>query len=82
MRRYIENLTADRQEVSNWRRQITATEENTPLGASGKLPVEWLGVGAAHHKNAVSAIWAMRDLMMKDALSVSRTLEFGQVSDD
>ena len=77
--RYIENLQPDRTDISNWRKQLTATEENTPLQPSGKLPVEWLGAGAAHHQNAVSALWALRDLMLKDTLSISRTLDYNEV---
>ncbi len=44
-----------------------------------KLPTQWLANGSGHHDNTVSALWALRDLMTKDALMVSRTLEFSQL---
>ena len=83
--RYIETMQSGHTEVSNWRRQLTASEQNTPLPAHGaaataKLPLEWLGEqSAAHHGSTLSAIWALRDLMMKDALSLSRTIDYGEV---
>ena len=79
--RYIEGLHPDRPEISNWRHQLRAKEENTPLPAGAKLPVDWLGDGVGPHGNAVSALWAMRDLMMQDSLSLARTLEYHEVCD-
>ena len=81
--RYIETMQSGRSEVSNWRRQLTASQANTapPPPQALKLPLEWLGQSAAHHESTLSAIWALRDLMMKDALSVSRTVEYSEVSE-
>lgn len=77
--KYIENLKPERQDVSNWRKQLSATEENTPLNGNGKLPIHWLGNGVGPHENAASALWALRDLMLKDTLVISRTLEPNEI---
>ena len=58
---------------------MTASPENTPTDRSQKLPVSWLGQGVGHHDSAANALWALRDLMMKDTLTISRTLEFSQL---
>jgi len=77
--RYIEGLTPESRGISDWEKTLTATPENTPLSNNGKLPIQWLANGVGHHDNAVSALWALRDLMLKDTLTVSRTLEFSQL---
>ena len=77
--RYIESLTPENQTVGDWQKSMTATRENTPLPPQGKLPVHWLKEGSGHHENAANALWALRDLMMKDAVTVSRTLDFSQL---
>ena len=77
--RYIEGLGKDDNSVGNWERSLTATPENTPLDKHAKLPVSWLGQGVGHHDNTVQALWALRDLMLKDTVSISRTLEFTQL---
>ncbi|KAK2168324.1 hypothetical protein LSH36_18g10050 [Paralvinella palmiformis] len=77
--RYIENLNPDSHTVGNWDRSLYATQENTPLPNNCKLPVHWLANGVGHHENAANALWALRDLMMKDAVTISRTLEFSQL---
>ena len=78
-RRYIEGLTPENRGISDWEKTLTATPENTLLSNNGKLPIHWLANGVGHHDNAVSALWALRDLMLKDTLMVSRTLEFSQL---
>ena len=77
--RYIENLRADRQDVSNWRHQLTVSEESAAPAQPSKLPVHWLGGGAEHHESTVSALWALRDLMLKDTLSIARTLDYNEL---
>lgn len=77
--KYIENLKPERQEVSNWRKQLTATQDNTPGNPNAKLPVHWLGNGASHHDNSTSALWALRDLMIRDTLTLSRSLEYSEL---
>ena len=77
--RYIEGLTKENRNVSNWERSLTATQENTPLDKQAKLPTTWLAQGEGHHGDTVTALWALRDLMLKDSLTVTRTLEFSQL---
>ena len=78
--RYIEGLNPqDSGSVGGWEKSLYATQENTPTNPSSKLPVHWLANGSGHHDNTVNALWALRDLMMKDTLTISRTLEFSQL---
>lgn len=56
---------------SNWDTSLKATQENTPLLDSGRLPVHWLGNGVGSHGNVVNALWALRDYMLRDALNIS-----------
>lgn len=77
--RYIENLRPDSGSVSNWEKQLTATAESTPVPASSKLPVHWLANGAGHHDTTTTALWALRDLMMKDTLAISHNLDWAEI---
>ena len=65
--------------VSNWEKQLTANQENTPVPASSKLPIHWLANGAGHHDSTTSALWALRDVMMRDALTTARTLDWNEL---
>uniref|UniRef100_T1J6Q3 Polybromo-1 n=1 Tax=Strigamia maritima TaxID=126957 RepID=T1J6Q3_STRMM len=69
--RYIEGLDVDNPHVSNWDTHLKATQENTSLSDKGRLPVHWLGNGVGNHGNVANALWALRDFMLKDALSIS-----------
>lgn len=60
--------------MSNWDKGLRANQENTPLNESGQLPVQWLGNGVGNHGNAVNALWALRDFMVKDALGIAKVL--------
>ena len=77
--RYIEGLNPQSKSVGDWERQLTASADNTPLQNTGKLPIHWIANGVGHHDNAVNALWALRDLMMKETLTISRTLDFSQL---
>ncbi|XP_074645019.1 protein polybromo-1-like isoform X2 [Tubulanus polymorphus] len=70
--KYIEGLSKDSKLVSDWDKNLTAIPESTPLNNNGKLPVQWLANGASNHGDTLNALWALRDLMLKDSLSVSR----------
>ncbi|XP_037562917.1 protein polybromo-1-like isoform X3 [Dermacentor silvarum] len=70
--RYIENLQPDSKHVTNWDAQLKATKENTPIYDTSRLPTHWLGNGVGSHGNAVNALWALRDFMLRDALGVAR----------
>ncbi len=65
--------------MGNWEKSLTATQDTTPVDRNAKLPTGWLAQGAGHHGDTVTALWALRDLMLKDSLTISRTLEFSQL---
>ncbi|XP_071547124.1 protein polybromo-1 isoform X2 [Panulirus ornatus] len=70
--KYIENL--DKPFLSNWERHLMATQENTVINDSGRLPAQWLANGPGAHGTVVSALWALRDYMMKDSLGIAKIL--------
>jgi len=72
-------LSNGSQSVGEWEKSLNAKASDNMNGVSDKLPVHWLGNGAGHLENTISALWALRDLMMKDAMTISRTLDFSQV---
>lgn len=73
--RYIEGLASGSRSVGGWEKSLYAKPPDDPAGVpvSDKLPVHWLADGS--QENAVSALWALRDHMLKDALSVSRMMD-------
>ncbi|XP_033746616.1 protein polybromo-1-like isoform X8 [Pecten maximus] len=73
--RYIEGLSADKPHISEWEKNLSANSDNT-LTDESRLPAHWLAQGAGYHGNVTDALWALRDLMMKDTMSISRTLPF------
>lgn len=72
--RYIEGLQPENKSISNWDINLKATQENTPLYDSGRLPVYWLANGVGSHGNVVNALWALRDYMLKDSLNISKVI--------
>ncbi|XP_023319103.1 protein polybromo-1 isoform X2 [Trichogramma pretiosum] len=72
--RYIEGLTTENRYVTNWDKQLNATQENTPTPEVSKLPAEWLGNGVGNHGNVVNALWNLRNMMMRDVLTINKTL--------
>ncbi|XP_021376477.1 protein polybromo-1-like isoform X19 [Mizuhopecten yessoensis] len=73
--RYIEGLSADKPHISDWEKNLASTSDNT-LTDESRLPAHWLAQGAGYHGNVTDALWALRDLMMKDTMNISRTLPF------
>ncbi|CAL1527080.1 unnamed protein product [Lymnaea stagnalis] len=74
--RYIEGLTSESHTISNWDRTLSATQENTPAINEASLPGQWLAQAAGCHGSITSALWALRDFMLKDALNIARTVPF------
>lgn len=73
--RYIEGLSADKPtQVSNWEKQLYATQESLLPLDPNKLPVHWLGNGVGNHGNVMNALWALREYMMRDALNISKVI--------
>ena len=68
--RYIEGLTADSQTMSNWKKQMNSTKENTGTDEA-KLPAHWLA-NNGEHGTSLDALWALRDFMMCDSLGLSK----------
>ena len=73
--RYIEKLHGDKQSVGDWEKSLTATPENTKTDQN-RLPANWLAQGAGYHGNVTNALWALRDLMLKDTLNLTRVVPF------
>ncbi|XP_078341269.1 protein polybromo-1-like isoform X6 [Crassostrea virginica] len=73
--RYMEGLRADKPYISDWDKNLTATAENTHTDPN-RLPSQWLAEGPGYHGNVSNALWALRDMMLKDTLNISRTLSF------
>ncbi|XP_041350352.1 protein polybromo-1-like isoform X3 [Gigantopelta aegis] len=74
--RYIEGLNAESKTIGDWDKTLSAARENTPGIPESRLPTHWLGQGAGYHGNVTSALWALRDHMLKDALSIQRIIPF------
>ncbi|XP_033210507.1 protein polybromo-1 isoform X3 [Belonocnema kinseyi] len=72
--RYIEGLNVENRYISNWDKQMSATQENTQIPEVTKLPGEWLGNGVGNHGNVVNALWTLRNMMMRDVLAINKTL--------
>lgn len=74
--RYIEGLSRSSKNVSDWNKALTATPETTASPNEKRLPAHWIPQGIGYHGSVTNALWALRDLMLKDALNVSRTIPF------
>jgi len=77
--RYMEGLTAENDYVSAWDRTLTASQDNTRLDKASHLPTHWISQGLPmQHEDAVTALWALRDAMLKDSISITRTLDVSE----
>ncbi|XP_068230522.1 protein polybromo-1 isoform X3 [Palaemon carinicauda] len=70
--KYIENL--DKPFISNWEKHLMASQESTVVNDSGRLPAQWLANGPGTHGTVVTALWALREYMMKDSLGIAKIL--------
>uniref|UniRef100_A0A1B6CN38 Protein polybromo-1 n=1 Tax=Clastoptera arizonana TaxID=38151 RepID=A0A1B6CN38_9HEMI len=70
--RYIEGLNSESRNISNWDKQLRATQLNTELPDISRVPGYWLGNGAGNHGNILNALWTLRDFMFRDALGISK----------
>ncbi|XP_046678722.1 protein polybromo-1 isoform X3 [Homalodisca vitripennis] len=70
--KYIEGLHSDSRSVSNWDRQLKATQETIEPPDMARLPAHWLGNGVGNHGNILNALWTLRDFMFRDALGISK----------
>ncbi|XP_056638138.1 protein polybromo-1 isoform X1 [Diorhabda sublineata] len=74
--KYIEGLQAENKHISPWERTLQATQENTPEPDMEKIKnvAVWLGRKADQHDNVVAALWNLRNQLLKDTLSLHKTL--------
>ena len=73
--RYIEGLRDGSPHMSNWNQAHKPDVSTMTPQQVAQLPVHWLGCGYGDYNNAVDALWALRDHMMRDALTLSRVAE-------
>lgn len=73
--RYIEGLRDGSPHMSNWNQARKPDVQSLNAQQVAALPVHWLGCGYGDYGNAVDALWALRDHMLRDALSLSREAE-------
>ncbi|KAK7103043.1 hypothetical protein V1264_021173 [Littorina saxatilis] len=74
--KYIEGLNVETRTVSNFPKMMTATADNTPAPNEARLPSQWLAQGAGYHGSVTNALWALRELMLKDTMTIARTIPF------
>lgn len=67
--RYIEGLRDNQNKLSNW--SELANAPNKPRPPSAQLPVHWLGNDHGF-QSATDALWALRDHMIKDSITLSK----------
>lgn len=73
--KYIEGLTPDNRNISNWEKQLKASEGSIePPSDQNRLPIHWLNNRNGNHGNILNALWTLRDFMFRDALGISKHL--------
>jgi len=73
--RYIGGLREDNPvKVSNWERELLTEKMMEPPNPS-LLPTHWLANGAGAHGDALSALHALRDVMVQDTLKLKRAYQ-------
>lgn len=65
-RKYIETLQVPYRDL--------LIEETVPE-RTPELPTDWLGAGLGRHETPEAALWALRDFMLQDAVTMRRNLE-------
>ncbi|KAL3277952.1 hypothetical protein HHI36_013292 [Cryptolaemus montrouzieri] len=70
--KYIEGLQVDNQYISSWEKSLHANQENTSAPDPDKLEVvsAWLGKRADQKEEVLTALWALRNHLMRDTLGV------------
>ncbi|ESO11119.1 hypothetical protein HELRODRAFT_194900 [Helobdella robusta] len=72
--RYIRGMTQNSRFIGDCNKTLNATKPEASALETTKLPSHWLAQGPGHHGDVVSALWAMRDHMLKDAFNISKVL--------
>lgn len=70
--RYIDGLEKGNRTISNFEKTLSVEEKDIEMsqGDVAKLPAHWLANGKGKHESIKSALWSLRDLMLKDALAI------------
>ncbi|KAJ3603206.1 hypothetical protein NHX12_030949 [Muraenolepis orangiensis] len=69
--KYIEGLSAQSPTISKWDQTLSARKKDVRLTKEqeGRLPSHWLKSKGAHNTMA-DALWRLRDLMLRDTLTI------------
>ena len=68
--RYIEGLRDNSSSLSSWSEHADQTHPKNP----NPLPTDWLGDSEHGYDSAVDALWALRDHMLRDSVSISKII--------
>merc|ERR1712227_243876 len=60
--RYIEALTTESNQMSNWEKQLKANRELVKCPDEARLPAHWLA-NNGDHNTSLDALWALRDFL-------------------
>ncbi|XP_067945501.1 protein polybromo-1-like isoform X2 [Watersipora subatra] len=72
--RYIGGLRGDNPvKISNWERELNPEMIAPPN--PNRLPADWLANGPGVHENTLTALHALRDVMVKDAFKLQRAYQ-------
>ncbi|KAK9745833.1 BAH domain [Popillia japonica] len=74
--KYIEGLNAENRFISPWEKTLNVTQESVPTPDPEKLTsvTTWLGSKVNQQENVLNALWALRNQLLKDTLSLQKTL--------
>ncbi|XP_038061798.1 protein polybromo-1-like isoform X2 [Patiria miniata] len=72
--RYIEGLSTNTENVSDWQRNLTVRPEDVAITPEqrARLPTNWLANKPSKESETVKALWKLRDLMLHDSLRISK----------
>lgn len=71
--RYIEGLQNDTRFITPWEKTLRTTQETAPSVDISKLPTNWLHKSIQNKpEEAVSALWRLRNYMMRDVVQLQR----------
>lgn len=70
--KYIESYRQDARFITPWEKTLKARESTVMQAVdTAKLPTNWIGYGDKRPEEVTSALWKLREHMMKDVLSFS-----------
>ncbi|XP_022095945.1 protein polybromo-1-like isoform X3 [Acanthaster planci] len=76
--RYIEGLSTNTENVSDWQRHLTVRPEDVAITPEqqARLPSNWLANKPSKESETLKALWKLRDLMLHDSLRISKAYNF------